>query len=609
MQPHKNKFSLFELLDGSVFTCGIILGFLRHFPPFLYHILGQNQIFLLAIASGCIGVVYILLLLLKKEKLNPLMLFYRAWPVFFGMVWLKDLLAPSLFGSLIWLCFTITAFALHAASLCASSALLTSLRQKRVLAPRIILRALIGIAIAYALIMALLPYFKYMRFYTYWMDFGYMIHPIYNIACGRLFEYTQLDGIRGNSLGDHFSLIFLFIAPFYKLLPSAYTLFALEALMCSLGGVFIYLIARSQGMRQLDSIALFCAFLAFAPLQYGILSEFHAEVLSVAFIAGMLWALTRNKYLWLWIFFILAILCKEHMGLVCAPLLIAFAFKRKNWAVSCSAMALLGILYTVIVQTRSIPYFNHGQETLAVAQLYPGGENGIGGVIHHALAYPQEFFSRIISSHNAEQLVFLFLPLCLIPLATPFALSLVLMLFKELYGSFAIHNHHQAYMAPIIFWCAILVWGKMSGEAKKIIPLAILIGCLLMGAIMGDSPLSIRFYMWWPLRYAPTKHAAILNKAVHAIPKNVSVSADSHIAVHLCDRRNIAIFPTPLPKDTADYIVVDVHYYERGFEIQKITWKNQTRDDVLIKFFELRQSGRFEKFFEEDGVFILKKKK
>lgn len=535
----------------------------------------------------------------KRDLIDILGAAWAFWP---ALAWARELFQSNqLINLLILAGFTVSA------TIALGGFLVNHIKRVSI-TPRQIVALSLSTAVCFTLVFSLQTWMKYNSFRAYWMDLGYMLHPMWNTAQGNWFEYFYVDGSFRSSMGDHFSLIFIPVAVIFKVFPYAYTLFFIQALAGAVGGILLFILTKQLLGNDRLAYLLQCSFYLYAPLQYGMITDFHADPLGVPFLFLLLLGFQRRDFKLLLAGFILSLSVKEHVGLVIAPLLLVLAMLYRPWRLALFSLGIGGVAYSLAAWTFFIPYFNQGEEALSLAVLYPGGHDGLGGIVRHMAAHPLMVLQKIMSLHNFEQMIWLLLPLLFLPaLAFPHLLSLSIFLMKELYGVFVMHNHHQALMAPLLFWCLLVVMEKMKPFRRAQLGIAVAMSCLCIGFLSGESPLSHRFYRAGPDWYFPSEHSKALNAAVKTVPRGKSVSADSHIAIHLYNRRNLHVFPHPFPDDSTDFVLIDRTHKESGIEIRYITWKGRKRPSLLATFDSLKTSDAYECIYQVDGIEVLRK--
>jgi uncharacterized membrane protein len=560
---------------------------------------GARIIVGIVIVSAIAGWMALHLRLVPRPPLATL--FSRSWPLWIGLLCMRDWVPNRQAANLIILAGWSCSFSLWVASKAIwwKPGVLTS-----GINTRFVRWALCALFVA---VFTIQPWMKYHSFFSFWMDLGYCLHPLWNTVHGRILEYATIDGHFATMFDDHFSPILLLLAPFFLIAPHVLTLFFIQALGCGLAGVLLAKLLDADDQQPVNGILLQLAFYLYAPLQYGMISEFHTDPLATPFVMLMIWAFQKRSRPILAMSAVMILICKEHMGFAIAPVLLVFAFRHQPWRTGLIVAAAVACLYSILAQSVFMPFFNHGKESLALQLVY--GETGLRHLATNMVAHPLNALAKMFSLHNLEQLLWLFLPLLFVPFAAiPELLSLSFMFFKELYGDFQIHSHHQAYMAPLLFWCLVaFVKNRPAGQRRTIL-VAVAINCLIIGLLIGESPASNRFWRTLHTRYLPDSHGRVLARALKTIPAGVSLSADSHIAIHEYNRQLLYLFPRPFPGDSTAYIAIDRKKSEWAVEIRRFTYEDRPRGAILAQFDAMRTGGAYETVFDEDSVVVLRKK-
>jgi uncharacterized membrane protein len=211
-------------------------------------------------------------------------------------------------------------------------------------------------------------------------------------------------------LGDHASFILYVISFFYKVYPSIYWLFAIQAISLVIGAIPTKYLALNAGMKESQSNIIAISYLLH-PVIFNInLFDFHPDVIAVP---ALIWAILSARKNCSWHFFIAIILvlsCKAVFALTAAGMgfwLLFFEKKRLYGGIT----IFLGVVWFAIAVKIIIPFFGqsnadltrhlHRYETLG--QSFP---EVINNLIHH----PQIFLAAIINFPNAAYLFTLFLP-------------------------------------------------------------------------------------------------------------------------------------------------------------------------------------------------------
>jgi uncharacterized membrane protein len=165
-------------------------------------------------------------------------------------------------------------------------------------------------------------------------DLGIFDQAIYLISQG---QSPISSFLRFHILGDHAAWIFYLLALFYKIHPSVYWLFAVQAASLALGALPTWHLARHAGLTVQQSIAVAAVYLLY-PLVYNInLFDFHPEVIAVPALLGAVLAARLDRIWWFCLCIVLALGCKAVLSLTVAAMgvwLLVFEKKRRYGAIA-----------------------------------------------------------------------------------------------------------------------------------------------------------------------------------------------------------------------------------------------------------------------------------
>ncbi|MCO6007516.1 DUF2079 domain-containing protein [Actinoallomurus purpureus] len=220
------------------------------------------------------------------------------------------------------------------------------------------------LAAALFLAYAALSLARYRRMMTLSWDLGIFEQAIRGYA----HLHAPIADIKGpgtNILGDHFSPIIALIAPFYRLFPTPVTLLVAQAALFAFAAVPVTRVAaRLLGRGQ--GVAIGIAYGLSWGVQRAVEFDFHEIAFAMPLLALSLEAILRGRW-WTalaWAFPL--VLVKEDMGLTTAAIAFVVALRARNdpsrgRVVPCAiALAVFGVLATVLALTVIIPAFNTG---------------------------------------------------------------------------------------------------------------------------------------------------------------------------------------------------------------------------------------------------------
>ncbi|MDD4953549.1 MAG: DUF2079 domain-containing protein [Candidatus Omnitrophica bacterium] len=427
--------------------------------------------------------------------------------------------------------------------------------------------------IAYFAVFTLLALTRYNAYNMAMIDLGRMDQVIWNTLHGRFFIATFETG-NFSRLLYHSEFIYLLIAPFYLVWSSPKTLIIIQALVVSLGAFPVFWLAR---LRLKSIFAAYCfalAYLLYPSLGYGVLIDFHPDMLATSFLLFTFYFLETRKWKAYIIFLILSLMCKEYVCLLAITLGLYITVFRKNlkWGLFTS---LLGVFWFLAVY-KFIPRFLNTGDNLMI-QFYAPLGGSASSILKNIILHPLSTFLASVTAYKMLTLFLLFLPLGFLSLLNPIELGIALPIFLGLFLSpfLSYTNHHNGTLIPFIFISAMggarLLIEKVKPRYNKITSIVaafVLLASFSGTLIYGFSPLNLRFwdkssYRYWknPHNFNITEHDRITDSFIKLIPPEAAVSASNHLGAHLSQRQVIYHFPEPRNFAKLDYILVDLLEY------------------------------------------------
>jgi uncharacterized membrane protein len=228
-------------------------------------------------------------------------------------------------------------------------------------------------------------------------DLGIFDQAVYLISQGQL-PVSSFMGY--HILGDHAAFIFYPLALLYKIYPSVYWLFALQAAALALGALPTWYLARQANLTPQQSIAMAAVYLLY-PVVFNVnLFDFHPEAIALPILLAAVWFARQGKTAWFCVSIILILSCKAVLSLTVAAMgiwLILFEKRRL-----CGIIALcFGAAWFLISSQMIIPFFS-GREAAAVGRFSYLG-NSVTEIAQNLLLKPGlvfNIFSSIASTCN-----------------------------------------------------------------------------------------------------------------------------------------------------------------------------------------------------------------
>jgi uncharacterized membrane protein len=235
-------------------------------------------------------------------------------------------------------------------------------------------------------------------------DLGIFDQAIYLISQGKE-PITTIQGF--HILGDHAAWIHYLLAIPYKIYPSVYWLFFIQALALSLAALPTWYLALKARLKESQAIAMVFVYLLYPVVFNANLFDFHPEVIAVPTFLAAVFAAQIRKLFWFCIFIILITGCKEVLSLTVIAMGIWLLVFENRRAYGLSAI-IFGVVWFILATKLIIPFFS-GAEAAAVDR-YSYLGNSVFDIIKNLISQPRLAFSKILSLDNLVYLILLLIP-------------------------------------------------------------------------------------------------------------------------------------------------------------------------------------------------------
>lgn len=437
---------------------------------------------------------------------------------------------------------------------------------------------------------------------THAEDLGIMDQAIWNTIHGQVLHQTicntvgdtncvSLNGI--SRFAIHFEPILFPISLLYLIAPTPKTLVVLQTLVVASGAFPAFWLARLRLRNEWAAAVIALLYLLLPAQQQATIFDFHAVTLTIAFLMFMLYFMYTRRTVWLFVFALLSLACKEEIAgviVLCGLWTLLLQGRwRSGLALILLAFAWTGlglfVIHLVSPTGHSLltdRYTYLGNSPLQIARtilLHPSTM-----LKQHVLESSHLFYIRTLLSQTGY--LALLAPWVLI-LATPTIALNLLSADKQMYSGLF---QYSAEIVPILifatsealvllFWLIRVVQARYVAKQRAMqapshggtpirqrassLPSALRVGLLViaLGYVLtttlradtarGSLPFSQGFH--WPQGSA---HVALAQSFINQIPQQASVSAQSSLAPHLSHRANIYLFP--YADTVADYVFLDV---------------------------------------------------
>lgn len=408
--------------------------------------------------------------------------------------------------------------------------------------------AVVLFAFIYSLYFNIASFLRYDNYYTGRFDLGNMAQTVWNTTQGNLFTLTDPNGTREVSrLAFHADFILVLLSPFYAFWQDPRMLLFIQTIVLSLGGVFIYLIARHILENRTLSVALSLCYFLNPAVQYTNLYDFHSVTLATTFLLAAFYFIQKKYFPLTLIFLILAGITKEQVWFITAllGLYILFISKQRKLGLfifTTSAFLFYYLIWIAIPSSLGSAHF--------ALEYYSDFGNSPGDIIKNIFFEPFRTIQTLLLPDRIGYLKQLLLPLGYLSLLAPFYLifagpDLGINLLSTNPTLHQIYYQYSATVTPFIFISAIYAI-KLIRKYIPEIPFTafgvlILITTLISAYTYGPLPGAKKPNLDMFTKPLPIRNA--VDYQIEQIPEHESVSASNNLGSHLSHRKNIYVVP------------------------------------------------------------------
>lgn len=393
-------------------------------------------------------------------------------------------------------------------------------------------------------------------------DLGNMEQAVWGTLHGYFLRSTT--GALATRLEGHTDLFLVLLVPFYALWPSPKLLLLAQVVIAGLGALPLYLISKKLLKSTSAGLVFALAYLINPLLGASLLFDFHALTLVSSFLLFAFYFLLEKRYIFYFIFILLALSCKEEISLLILALGIYVYFKH-NRKVGI-ATSLMGALWFMLAFGIIIPHFssNHENKFLVERYSYHGGSQK--DILKSFLTRPGLTLINLLDYHKLVYFLYLILPWGALVIFSPFILLALPSFLIYVFSNFwPMYSGGYQYSSVMVFYLAIgtilgiRFWLKRFPHERSLL-FGLLLYLFLASMFFGFR---YRLRIWGPQRPRFDIKAALeerankkseIDRIKTLIPSDVPLSASGAVGVFFAGRKDIYLFPKI---NNARYIVLD----------------------------------------------------
>src|SRR5579884_1209155 len=257
-------------------------------------------------------------------------------------------------------------------------------------------------------------------------DLGIMDQAIWSLTHGQLFHQsicniisdTNCYSINGISrFAIHFEPILFPVSLFYFIWPSPNTLLVIQTLVVASGAFPAFWLARLRLRNELAAAGIALLYLLYPAQQQATVFDFHAVTFTAALLLFTLYFMYTRRTVWLFVFAILSMACKEEIPVVIAMFgLWSMLFQhrlRTGGALVLLSLAWIGLVFL------SFHFFSPtGHSLLTSRYSYLG--NGPLAIAKNVLLHARTMLKlHVLDPAHRQYLDLLLAPASYLPLLAP----------------------------------------------------------------------------------------------------------------------------------------------------------------------------------------------
>ena len=372
-------------------------------------------------------------------------------------------------------------------------------------------------------------------------DFGLYDQGVWLLSQGKV-PFVTLMG--RNLFGDHTSFILLPLIPLMWVFTSTSLLFVVQTVVIASGAIPIYAFAR----KHLESDALGCAFactyLLYPAVSWTNVENFHPDSFLGVLVAVALWAALSRKWRWYVVAVLLALLVKEDVVLVVAPIGVWVALRRDvrigvatligsiGAALFCFLFVIRNLTGTAFRNSWRIPF------------------GGFGGLVKTAFTSPRTLLEYLTSDGRLTYLCQIFAPTAgLFVIAPSVALIGFVVMFSNIistfYYQYQIQYHYSLAVAPILVFGNIYAVGRLGKSARRKATVIVGVASIVSAFFLAPLPLAHNQIQKFP---PDSPSVAAAHELFAQIPADAVISVFHPLSAQLARRERVYVFPNPFQR-------------------------------------------------------------
>ncbi|MDD4705924.1 MAG: DUF2079 domain-containing protein [Bacilli bacterium] len=423
-------------------------------------------------------------------------------------------------------------------------------------------------------------------------DFG-IFSQMFHYMNETLIPYTTVE--RSNLLSHfavHFSPILYLFLPFYLIFSNPVTLLIMQAIVIALGLIPIYKLCKHYKYNDKIIIALSIIYILMPALIGGNFYYFHENKILAVLLLYLFYFIEKGNSKLTALFVLLVMLVKEdaavYIGFIGLYLLFS---KRKN--INGWHLIIASVIYFSLVTTL-MQIYGEGIMAYRYENFLFNGENNLISVIINIIKNPAYLFYQLLNVEKLNFLIYMFVPMALLPLAIKkpsgiiLLLPLVLINLMTNYGyQYNIGFQYTYGSIAFLFYLAIINIKNLPKKlVKKLLICGVSSSLIFFSATHFPKTTIIKTYI------NNIEQTKIINEGLNLIPDNKSVKATTFFVANLWYVDELYDYDYTNKK--TDYIVLDLRYNKEKYNLSSFKtnkYKEIYYFDDIIAIYKFKKSN------------------
>src|SRR5260370_1236705 len=307
-------------------------------------------------------------------------------------------------------------------------------------------------------------------------DMGNMDQAVWSIIHGQILHQTICNVVSDTNcysaagisrFAIHFEPMLFPVSLLYFIWSGPKTLLVLQTLVVASGAFPAFWLARLRLRNELAAVAIALVYLLYPAQQQATIFEFHSVTFTASLLLFTLYFMYTRRTLWLFVFAILSMACKEEIPLVIAFFGLWSIIFQHRWRTGLG-LVLLAIGWVGLTFLAYLYFSPNGHPLLASGFAYLGKEPV--EIVRNILLHPKSLISQHVLERNHLQYMRILLsPAGYLPLLAPWILvlavpSLAFNLFSSDPNQYLGVFHYSAEIVPVLIFATIeaivvILWG------------------------------------------------------------------------------------------------------------------------------------------------------